>query len=131
MAFPSKGNMRQNMKAQNGKGSKTNRNTAAVRYLSCQVEPGMFDGEYLVSFEAADLQHPEQRIPVRLLADELDVKIQSGTPVRHSPAEGLLRVEVVERTKGLALLILPQPGQPVGERAYVDEDQLVLAGANS
>jgi hypothetical protein len=112
------------MPRRNG-GSKGKRHeTPGVGYVPCRVEPGMFRGEYLVTFEAGGLQRPDKKVPVQLLADEQEVVIRSGTPERGKPAEGLLRVEVLGRARGLALLVLPQPGQPVGERAYVNEDLL-------
>jgi len=95
-----------------------------ARYVPCRVEPGMFRGEYLVSMEALDSQYPDRKIPIQLWADEQEVRIQSGSPERGHPAEGLLRVEVMGRRKGQALIVLPQPAQPVGERAYVDEQLL-------
>ncbi len=98
--------------------------TPSVGYVACRVQPGMFRGEYLVSFEALDPQKPGEKVTVQLLADERDVTIRSGTPTRHNPAEGVLRVEVVERKPGFALLVLPQPAQPVGERAYIEDDLL-------
>ncbi len=118
------------MAASNGKGKgegrkpKT-RSAPADVYVPCRVEPGMFSGEYLVTFEAADPQDPETMVPVRLLADENEVLIRSGEPEREKPADGLLRVEVVRKAKGFALVVLPQPAQPFGERAYVSEDSLV------
>jgi len=84
----------------------------------------MFRGEYLVTFEAVDSQTQNKKLSVRLLADERDVIIRFGTPERGNPAEGLLRVEILKRANGLALLVLPQPAQPVGERAYVEESLL-------
>jgi hypothetical protein len=83
----------------------------------------MFRGEYLVSFDAVDLQNPNKKVSVRLLADENEVDLPSGRlPKRDEPVEGLLRIEVLGTEKGFALVVLPQPAQPVGERAYVDED---------
>ena len=83
----------------------------------------MFRGEYLVSFDAVDLQNPNKKVSVRLLADEHEVVIRSSkAPRRDDPVQGLLRVEVLGSEKGFALVVLPQPAQPVGERAYVDED---------
>lgn len=112
------------MTAHNGNGKRKSRKTPKARYVPCRVEPGMFRGEYLVVFEAIDVQNPEKKVTVQLLADENEVSIRSGTPERGRPVEGLLRVEVLETIKGLALLVLPQPAQPVGERVYVDEDYL-------
>jgi hypothetical protein len=91
----------------------------------------MFAGEYLVVFEASTLQEPDKKIPVKLFADEYDVKIRSGVPERGHPASGLLRVQLLGKTRGRALLVLPQPAQPAGERAYVDEGNLVAEGAGT
>jgi hypothetical protein len=83
----------------------------------------MFRGEYLVQFDAVDLRNPKKKVSVRLLADENEVVIPSDkVPKRDDPAEGLLRVEVLGKEGGFALVVLPQPAQPVGERAYVDEE---------
>jgi hypothetical protein len=86
----------------------------------------MFSGEYLVTFDAVDAQNPEAKVSVKLLADEREVTLlqKKQTPERGKPVKGLLRVEVLEKAKGLALLVLPQPAQPVGERAYVEEDRV-------
>ena len=46
---------------------------------------------------------------------------EGESPKRGKPVDGFLRVEVVDREKGFALVVFPQPAQPVGERAYVDE----------
>jgi hypothetical protein len=108
--------------ARNGKSRERRRKPPTVGYVPCVVEPGMFRGEYLVSFDAVDLQNPEKKVPVRLLADEQEVVVRSGVPKRGKPVEGLLRVEVLEKTNGFALLVLPQPAQPVGERTYVSAD---------
>lgn len=107
------------MAARNGK--KKDRKAPAASYVPCQVEPGMFRGEYLVSFQAMDLPNSESKVTVRLLVDENEVTSISGLPKRNMPAEGMLRVEVLARGKGLALLVLPQPSQPLGERVYVEE----------
>ena len=98
--------------ARNGKGNGRRRKTPTEVYVPCNVEPGMFRGEYLVTFEAVDSQDPNKKVRVRLLADESDVVIRSGTPDRGSPAEGLLRVEILKRANGLAFVVLPQPAQP-------------------
>ncbi len=111
------------MATRNGNGDRKSRKRGQVEaYVPCQVEPGMFEGEYLVTFTAADARNPEQPVRVRLLADQNEVVVQSGKPEREKPVPGLLRVEVVQRAKGFALIVLPQPAQPVGERAYVSED---------
>jgi hypothetical protein len=108
--------------ARNAKIRGKSKQAPRLSYMPCRVEPGMFRGEYLVSFDAIDSQNPREEMVVRLLADEQEVVIRSGVPQRGNPAEGLLRVEVLERAKGLALLVLPQPAQPVGERTYVLEN---------
>jgi hypothetical protein len=114
----------------NGKGRGKGRKRPAVYYVPCSVRPGMFRGEYLVTFDALSTDNPDKKVSVQLLADEHEVIVQSGTPDREQPAEGLLRVEVLDRGKGLALLVLPQPAQPMGERVYVEED-LVQEGAGT
>jgi hypothetical protein len=102
-----------------GKGGKNGASARGPRpgFVRCRVEPGMFQGEYLVSFAAVGPQGP---LELRLLADEQDVRLLSAAPERGHPAEALLRVEVLGVHKGIAHLALPQPAQPVGERAYVE-----------
>jgi hypothetical protein len=116
--------------AQNGNRKGRIRKASGIGYVRCSVEPGMFRGEYLVTFQIENLKKEGEKIRVQLLVDEHEIIHLSGTPERGDPAEGLLRVEVVRRDKGYALLVLPQPAQPVGERVYVEED-MVEEGAIS
>jgi hypothetical protein len=105
--------------------TKKSRRLPAPGYIACRAEPGMFEGEYLVTFEAVDVDNPERKMSVQLLADEQDVVRQGeNLPERGRPVPAFLRVEVLNTVGGLALLVLPQPAQPVGERAYVEADQL-------
>jgi hypothetical protein len=109
-----------------GHSNGVNGKTASRRFfIACRIEPGMFSGEYLVTFDAVDPSDPEKKIPVQLLADEKEVTGLSGSPKRGNPVTGMLRVEMVDQAKGFALVALPQPAQPVGERAYVDDDDVV------
>jgi hypothetical protein len=95
-------------------------------YVECEVLPGMFPGEYLAIFEALDPNDPNRQIKVRVLVDKENIEV-GGVPEKGKPARGQLRVYVAEKKKGYVLVILPQPGQPVGESAVVHEDDLAMA----
>src|SRR5437899_104152 len=97
-------------------GHRRNRSAAVSshRYVPCRVEPGMFRGEWLVHVDAVNPQDPENKIRVQLLVDESEVADLQGTPRRHQPATGWLRVSLASKAKGLAQVVLPQPAIPVG-----------------
>ncbi len=95
-------------------------------YMECEVLPGMFPGEYLAIFGALDPNDPNKQIKVRVLVDKENIEVE-GVPAKGKPARGQLRVYVADRQKGYVLVILPQPGQPVGESAVVHEDELAMA----
>ena len=102
---------------------KTGQKAANVRHVNCQVEPGMFDGELLVSIQGINPQNPKGPFRVQLLADS--ALVTCGTkPERGRPVEGRLRVGVVRIKEGIATVVLPQPAIPVGEAMLVREDQL-------
>ena len=103
------------MAARNGKPKPSKRSKTFHVYVPCRVEPGMFRGEYLVTFEGV-VNH--SKVPINLFADEAVVRIKAS-PARGKPVEGLLRAELLNRQNDLALLALPQAAQPVGERAFV------------
>jgi hypothetical protein len=88
----------------------------------------MFKGEWLVRLEAVDPADPNKTFDVQLFADERDVIAVRGTPGRRNPVPALLRVAVARRRNGLAEVVLPQPGQPVGHSAFFDERVLEEAG---
>jgi hypothetical protein len=93
-------------------------------YIQCQVEPGMFKGEYLVQLTAADPRQPNKPLIVKLFADERDVKRIRGTPEpqRHKPVRAWLRVTVANTREGFVEVVFPQPAQPVGESAFFEKD---------
>jgi hypothetical protein len=92
-------------------------------YIPCRVEPGMFRGELLVFVDdAADPSDPNVRARAQLLVDERDVTHLSGTPQRHNPAKGWLRVSLARKTGDWAVVVLPQPSQPFGEAILVNKD---------
>jgi len=94
---------------------------ASLRYIPCEVEPGMFKEEYLVHLSARDPQDPERTFTVKLLVDKRDVAGIKGTPRRGAPKPAYLRVEIIKKKKGLALIVLPQPAVPDTEGILVDE----------
>ena len=57
---------------------------SAIRYLSCQVAPGMFRGEFLVYFNGFHLEDPEKQIKIQ-------VKVAHGEPKRNRPAQGWVK----------------------------------------
>jgi hypothetical protein len=95
-----------------------------IVYVPCEVEPGMFRGEYLVSLTAYDPREPGKQVPVKLFADERDIKSIQGSPERRKPVKALLRVAVANKGKGFAEVVFPQPAQPVGNSALFEENLL-------
>ena len=93
------------------------------RYIPCQAEPGMFDGEFLVFVNAVDPRSPSQTISVQLLVDREVVEFK-GQPARGCAVDGRLRVSVLDNQGGFAFVALPQPAIPVGERMIVRADEL-------
>src|SRR5437764_11719359 len=71
-------------------------NGTSPRYIPCQVEPGMFKGEYLAYIEVGTQVNPETKVKAQLLVDHQEVKGLSGTPRRNAPVQGYLRVEVAD-----------------------------------
>jgi len=90
----------------------------------------MFRGEWLVHVDAVNPQDPENKIRVQLLVDESEVADLQGTPRRHQPATGWLRVSLASKAKGLAQVVLPQPAIPVGESMFIP-DRLVKQEAGT
>jgi hypothetical protein len=97
---------------------------ASARYIPCQVEPGMFRGEYLVFIDLTDPDNPEKKFRAQALVDERDVHPLGGTPKRNSPVRGWLRVELLGPEKGFQRVVLPQPAQPGGTNVLVDDTQV-------
>lgn len=98
-----------------------------VRYLPCQVRPGMFTDELLVYLDGLDPVHPEQAIKAQMLVDRREVEGLVGTPSRDRPAAGWVRVTLAKESGGVAEVVLPQPAQPFGEILLVDSRQLKRA----
>jgi hypothetical protein len=102
---------------------------SSIRYLRCQAEPGMFRDELLVYLNGLDPVEKGKTIRVQLLVDQQEVEGLRGTPRRHQPAEGWLKVTLTSEEgpdDGIAHVILPQPAQPVGESLLVDAAELKL-----
>src|SRR5437867_1855500 len=97
---------------------------AAVGYVPCRAEPGMFRGEYLVFLDVADPANPDRTLEAQVLVDERELKDVRGTPRRNSPATAWLRVAVVGPERGFTRVVLPQPAQPGGESVLVAENQV-------
>jgi hypothetical protein len=97
---------------------------ASLWLVPCRVEPGMFDREWLVHVTAADPKNRNKPIVVKLFADERDVTGIQGQPTRGNPVKALLRVAVANRGGGFAEVVFPQPAQPVGDSAFLDESLL-------
>jgi hypothetical protein len=99
---------------------------SAIRYLSCQVAPGMFRGEFLVYFNGFHLEDPEKQIKIQMLVDEKEVKVAHGEPKRNRPAQGWVKVTLASEKEGISRIILPQPAQPVGESMLIKTQDLRL-----
>lgn len=97
------------------------RSKSYLRYIPCRVEPGMFEGEWLVRLDAKDPENPKEIVHVQLFVDQREVKEIHGTPRRGKPAKGKLRVAVANKAKGYVQVVFPQPAVPVGESAFFDE----------
>jgi hypothetical protein len=107
----------------NGK-NRVKKPSESTVYIPCQVEPGMFKGEWLVHLTASDPHDPNRTVQVKLFADERDVKDIQGNPARHQPKKALLRVTLVKKGGGMAEVVFPQPAQPVGTSAFFEEKLL-------
>jgi hypothetical protein len=88
-------------------------------YVPCQVEPGMFRGEYLIYLDACATDDPNKSGRAQLLVDEREVSGLSGTPRRNNPASGWLRVTLLAPRGEWVEVVLPQPSQPFGDQVLV------------
>jgi len=95
-----------------------------LRLIPCQVEPGMFRGEYLVYVQGIDQSDKKGSIEVQLFVDENAVKCLNGIPQHNKRATGWLRVALANVEQGMARVVLPQPAVPVGESMIVKETDL-------
>ena len=107
-----------------GKGKMVKSAHSYLRYVPCMIEPGMFRGEWLVSLNVRNPDDPEKTLRVQLLVDEHEVVNIQGTPERKKPVHGWLRVAVSDKWKGFTRVVLPQPAEPVGETALMEEDDV-------
>ena len=98
--------------------------SSSVRYLPCRVEPGMFNGEYLVYLSGFNPKERRTPIAVQLLADQQEVAGIQGTPKRNQPVPAWIKVMVAWQEGTEAGVILPQAAQPVGEQLLVDAKEL-------
>ncbi len=96
-------------------------NGTLTRYLPCQIEPGMFHGEWLVRLDAISPENPGQSVRVQLLVDQREVANVRGSPRRRHPSDGWLRVALAGREGDFLRVVLPQPAQPFGEIVLVRE----------
>lgn len=96
----------------------------STSYLYCDVVPGMFKGELLVSFDGYHPKEPEKLITVQMLVDQQEVEKLDRIPQRDRPAKGWVRVTPSRERRGLMEIVLPQPAQPVGEIMLVEPGQL-------
>lgn len=104
-----------------------------LRYVVCQVEPGIFEDEYRVSLQGVDPSDPGGFIDVEVLVDREEVAHVRGEPARGAPADGWLRVAVssVEAAPGFVAIVLPQPAIPVGSAMVVKKDLVLTREALS
>jgi hypothetical protein len=97
---------------------------STTRYLACRVEPGLFKEEWLVYLDVGTLHDPERTVRAQLLADKREVKEVVGPPARNSPAPAWLRVEQADVKGDFAIVVLPQPAEPVGATVVVKQERL-------
>jgi hypothetical protein len=90
----------------------------------------MFHGEWLIHFDAYSPQNPRDRVRAQAFVDERDVIGLKGNPAKNHPVAGWLRVEVASGEGDYALLVLPQPAQPFGERVLIEKSLLRKDGAS-
>jgi|SRR6516164_5458716 hypothetical protein len=104
--------------------------SSLIRYLLCQAEPGMFNGEFLVRLTGLDPENPGRQIPVQMLVDQSEVEQLSGVPQRDRPVTGWVKVTLAKQHGSIAEVVLPQPAQPVGESLLVEASDLVEVAGN-
>lgn len=95
-----------------------------AEFIECEIEPGMFEDEFLVYVDAIDPSSPSSIISVQILVDR-DVVEFSGEPERGKRIKGRLQISVADRSQGIATVVLPQPGIPVGDSMIVNEGALI------
>ncbi|HJT30694.1 MAG TPA: hypothetical protein VJ783_01420 [Pirellulales bacterium] len=95
-----------------------------VAYVACSAEPGMFKDELLIFIEGVDPERPDKPLVAQVLVDADLVRSVHGTPQRGRPVACALKVGLVRITGGVATIVLPQSGIPVGESMLVKTDLL-------
>ena len=95
----------------------------SFHYIPCQIEPGMFHGEWLVFVKSTDAAQG-RTIITKLLADERDVKYSGPAPKRGKPVSGWLRVSWLGKEGAYAKVVLPQPANPSGESILIDQESV-------
>lgn len=99
-------------------------NGTEVGYVACHAEPGMFRDELLVLIDGISPDEPDEALTAQVLVDADLVHGLKGTPERGKPVEGYLKVGVARVTGGIATVVLPQAGIPVGEWMLVKAEAL-------
>lgn len=97
---------------------------SSTRFLPCKAEPGMFKGELLIFLEGLHPDRLDRKIKVQLLVDNQEVTGLTGVPKRKQPVSGWLQVSLSAKKGGIAEVVLPQPGQPVGTYLLVNAEDL-------
>lgn len=90
--------------------------------IPCRVVPGLFKDEWIVLIDAVDPKDPAKTIEVQMFADADLVEGLEGTPARKQPVKGWVRASLASIRDGLALILLPQFGVPVGEYLLMNKD---------
>lgn len=99
-------------------------NGSDVGYVACRAEPGMFRDELLVYVDGISPDKPNNPLTAQVLVDADLVRDLKGTPERGKPVEGYLRVGIRRVTRGIATVVLPQDGIPVGNWMLVKAETL-------
>jgi hypothetical protein len=99
-------------------------NGADVGHVACRAEPGMFRDELLVLIDGIRREEPGKPVTAQVLVDADLVHGLKGTPQRGKPVEGYLRGGIRRVTGGIATVVLPQEGIPVGGWMLVKAEAL-------
>jgi hypothetical protein len=91
------------------------------RWLKCEVFPGLFDTEFLVSFR--------EKLHGNLVSIFVDSSLvrADGKPGPGKPVPGQLRVFVRRTEQGWVDVTLPVPTSDLGSVVAVPEEQLAAA----
>lgn len=99
-------------------------NGSHMGYVSCRAEPGMFRDELLVYIDGINPDEPKKPLTAQVLVDADLVRDLKGTPERGKPVEGYLKVGIRRVMRGVATVVLPQAGIPVGDWMLVNAEIL-------